>query len=156
MQQIPNFLMNIATFISSEVIALYLCWKLAIVAIPALSLVIIPGIICGRQLAELGKKTQEAYGVAGVTAEQAFSSIKTVFSYGAESQTERSFSAALERCLELGIKQGLVKGVAIGGVSIAFVVWSFQAWYGSILVTEKGAIGGNVFTAGVCIVIGGL
>ncbi|GFZ07863.1 hypothetical protein Acr_19g0008000 [Actinidia rufa] len=31
-----------------------------------------------------------------------------------------------------------------------------RGWYGSILVTEKGIKGGNAFTAGVCIVYGGL
>ncbi|KAK3026069.1 hypothetical protein RJ639_042561 [Escallonia herrerae] len=83
--QIPNFIMNMSTFISSEVVALHLCWKLAIVAIPALSLLIIPGIIYKKLLAELGKQMQETFGVAGWIAEQAFSSIRTVFSYGGES-----------------------------------------------------------------------
>ncbi|KAL7261212.1 hypothetical protein ACSBR1_006787 [Camellia fascicularis] len=127
-EKIPNFLMNIAVFISSQVVALYLCWKLAVVAIPALSLLIVPGIVYGKRLAELGKKIQEAYGVAD----------------------------ALERSRDLGIRQGLVKGFAIGSAGIAFVVMAFQAWYGSILVTKKGAKGGDVFAAVVCIVTGGL
>lgn len=154
--QIPNFLVNIATFVTAEGVAFYLSWKLAIVVIPTLSLLLIPGIVYGKLQAELARNIQDAYGVAGRIAEQAFSSIRTVFAYGGESQMERSFSAALERTMELGIKQGLLKGIVIGSVGIAFTIWSFQAWYGSILVTEKGAKGGNVFTAGVCIVIGGL
>ncbi|KAM7487233.1 hypothetical protein LguiB_024717 [Lonicera macranthoides] len=155
-EKIPNFLVNIATFVTAEGVAFYLSRKLAIVVIPTLSLLLIPGIVYGKLQAELARNIQEAYGVAGRIAEQAFSSIRTVFAYGGESQMERSFSAALERTMELGIKQGLLKGIVIGSVGIAFTIWSFQAWYGSILVTKKGAKGGNVFTAGVCIVIGGL
>ncbi|GMP57809.1 hypothetical protein CsSME_00021730 [Camellia sinensis var. sinensis] len=155
-EKIPNFLMNIAVFISSQVVALYLCWKLAVVAIPALSLLIVPGIVYGKRLAELSKKIQEAYGVAGGIAEQAFSSIRTVYSYVGENRTSKKFSDALERSRDLGIRQGLVKGFAIGSAGIAFVVMAFQAWYGSILVTKKGAKGGDVFAAAVCIVTGGL
>ncbi|KAF6157538.1 hypothetical protein GIB67_004476 [Kingdonia uniflora] len=155
-EKIPNFLMNTAVFISSQAVALYLSWKLAVIAIPALSLLIIPGIIYGKLLAGIGAEIQEAYGVAGGIAENAFSSIRTVFSYVGEHQTEVKFSAALERGLEHGIKQGLVKGWAIGSVGVAFAVWAFQAWYGSILVIHHGARGGDVFTAGVCIVVGGL
>ncbi|CAK9182512.1 unnamed protein product [Ilex paraguariensis] len=154
--QMPNFLMNIATFITSEVVALYLCWKLAVIAIPALSVLIIPGIIYGRMIAALGKKILLSYGAAGSIAEQAFSSIRTVLSCGGEDQTKRSYSAALQGSLKLGIKQGLIKGYALGSIGIAFAVWSFQAWYGSILVTEKRLKGGDVFTSGVCIIVGGL
>ncbi|KAF8399821.1 hypothetical protein HHK36_015693 [Tetracentron sinense] len=155
-EKIPNFLMNIATFITSQVVALYLCWRLAVVTIPLLSLLIIPGIIYGKLLAGIGMKIQEAYGVAGGIAEQAFSSIRTVFSYVSETQTRDRFSAALQQSRQLGIKQGLMKGLAIGSAGIGFAVWAFQAWYGSILVTEKGAKGGDVFNSGVCIVVGGL
>ncbi|KAA8529668.1 hypothetical protein F0562_034232 [Nyssa sinensis] len=155
-EKVPNFVMNIANFIASETVAIYLCGKLAAVAIPALSLLIIPMIIYGKVLADLGNKIRNAYGVAGGIADQAFSAIRTVYSYTGENRTNKSFSAALERSLELGIILGFMRGVTVGTVGIAFVVWSFQAWYGSILVIEKGAKGGDVFTAGVCIVTGGL
>lgn len=148
--------MNMATFASSQLVSLYLCWRLAVITIPALLLLIVPGIVSGKLLAELGKKIHEDYGIAGGIVETAFSSIRTVLSYVAEHQTQQKFSDALENSLELGIKQGLVKGWAMGSVGIAFGVWAFQAWYGSILVTQHGAKGGDVFTAGVCIVIGGL
>ena len=136
--------------------ALYLCWRLAIVAIPALSMLIIPGIVCGKLLSGLGEKIQEAYGVAGGIAEQALSSIRTVYSYVGEERTVKSYSAALEPILKLEIKQGLIKGMAIGSIGITFAVWALQGWYGSILVTDKGVQGGNVFTSGVCIVYAGL
>lgn len=153
--QIPNFLMNLATFITGEVVALYLCWKLAVVAIPTLSLVIIPGIIYGKRLAELGKKIQEAYAVAGGIVEQTVSSIRTVYSYVGEEQMVKSYKTALEPTVKLGIKQGLMKGIAIGTIGVTFAVWALQGWYGSTLVI-KGAKGGDVFITGVCIVYGGL
>lgn len=148
--------MNIAMFITSQMTALYLCWRLAIVAIPALSMLIIPGIVYGKLLSGLGEKIQEAYSVAGGIVEQAISSIRTVYSYVGEERTVKSYSVALEPTLKLGIKQGLMKGMAIGSIGVTYAVWALQGWYGSILVTDKGVKGGNVFTTGVCIIYGGL
>ncbi|KAF9606683.1 hypothetical protein IFM89_027727 [Coptis chinensis] len=127
---VPHFFMNISTFIACQMVSLYLCWRLAVITIPTLLLLIVPGVIYGKLLAGLDKEIQESYGIAGGIAEQTFSSIRTVLSYVAENETEKNFSAALTR------------------------MWSFQAWYGSVLVTEKGI--GNVFNLGVCIIVGGL
>ncbi|KAF6176965.1 hypothetical protein GIB67_027765 [Kingdonia uniflora] len=104
----------------------------------------------------IGIKLQEAYAVAGGIAEQAFSSIRTVFSYVGKKRTMENFSAALEPTLNLGIKQGLLKGLAIGSIGVSFAVWAFTAWNGSILIIDKGLKGGDVFNAGVCIIFGGL
>jgi ATP-binding cassette subfamily B (MDR/TAP) protein 1 len=84
------------------------------------------------------------------------SSIRTVYSYVAEERTAKDYKNALKPALELGIKQGLMKGMAIGTVGITFAVWALQGWYGSTLVINRGAKGGNVFTAGLCIIYGGL
>ncbi|KAJ6742037.1 ATP-BINDING CASSETTE SUB-FAMILY B [Salix viminalis] len=155
-EKIANFITNIVMFITGQVAALYLSWRLAVVAIPALLMLIIPGLVYGKLLGEVGKKIQEAYGVAGGIVEQAVSSIRTVYSYVAEERTAMEYQNALKPALELGIKQGLMKGMAIGTVGITFAVWALQGWYGSTLVINKGAKGGNVFTAGLCIIYGGL
>lgn len=52
---------------------------------------------------DLGDKMQNAYGVAGAVAEQAISSIRTVYLYVGEHQTLNKFSSALQKRMELGI-----------------------------------------------------
>jgi ATP-binding cassette subfamily B (MDR/TAP) protein 1 len=141
-------------FITGQLAALYLSWRLAMVAIPALLMLIIPGLVYGKLLGEVGKMIQEAYEVAGGMVEQAVSSIRTVYSYGGEERTAKDYKIALQPTLKLGIKQGLLKGMAIGGIT--FAVWALQGWYGSTLIINKGAKGGNVFVAGVCVIYGGL
>ncbi|XXG49497.1 hypothetical protein AAC387_Pa02g3670 [Persea americana] len=54
-EKIPNFIMNIATYFTSQLISFYLCWRLAIIAVPALSLLVIPGILYGKLLADVGQ-----------------------------------------------------------------------------------------------------
>jgi ATP-binding cassette subfamily B (MDR/TAP) protein 1 len=143
-------------FITGQLAALYLSWRLAMVAIPALLMLIIPGLVYGKLLGEVGKMIQEAYEVADGMVEQAVSSIRTVYSYGGEERTAKDYKIALQPTLKLGIKQGLLKGMAIGTIGITFAVWALQGWYGSTLIINKGAKGGNVFVAGVCVIYGGL
>lgn len=97
-----------------------------------------------------------AYGIAGGIAEQAISSIRTVVAYVGEKRTMERFNQALEKTTALGIKQGLMKGLVVGTMGIIYALWAYQAWIGSILVTEKGAEGGHVFISGICVILGGL
>lgn len=101
-------------------------------------------------------KMIESYGVAGGIAEQAISSIRTVYSYVAENQTTEKFSHALEKTLELGEKQGFAKGLLMGSMGSIYIGWAFQAWIGTYLVTEKGEKGGSIFVAGINVIMGGL
>ncbi|CAK9182703.1 unnamed protein product, partial [Ilex paraguariensis] len=106
--------------------ALYLCWRLAVIAIPALLMLIIPGLVHGKLLAVVGEKIQEAYAVVGGIAEQALSSIRTVYTYVGEERTVKNFSAVLCPTLKHGTKQGLLKGMAIGSIRVTYGVWALQ------------------------------
>ncbi|KAI4340671.1 hypothetical protein MLD38_025481 [Melastoma candidum] len=155
-EKIPNFLAQLSAFIFSISIAFLLSWRLAAAALPFTLLFIVPGVGFGKLIMNLGVKKQQTYGVAGGIAEQSISSIRTVHSYVGENQTLRRFSNALEKTTEFGIKIGLAKGVLIGSMGMMFAVWAFQAWIGSIFVTEKGEEGGRVFISGICILLTGL
>ena len=58
----------------------------------------IPGILYGRILVETSRKLTEAYNVAGNIAEQALSSIRTVYYFAGE---ERQWSSSPMRLMEL-------------------------------------------------------
>lgn len=143
-------------FTTAELTAIYLCWRLAVIALPAMFLLIIPGVVYGNLLAKNEEKLQEAYAVAGGIAEQAFSSIKTVHSYVGEERMVKRFSNALIPTLTLGIKQGLLKGMVFGSFGIIFSIFALMSWYGGVLVIKNKIKGGDILSAGVCIVYGGL
>ncbi|GLJ36728.1 hypothetical protein SUGI_0739320 [Cryptomeria japonica] len=154
--KIPSFLMNMATFFGSYIFGLFLTWRLAIVISPFVILLIIPGIMYGRILVGIAHNIREAYDKAGNIAEQAVSSVRTVFSFVGEERTMTKFGDALHGTVKLGIKQGLMKGMAVGSTGLTFCTWSFIAWYGSRLVMYHGISGGKIFSAGICFVMGGL
>ncbi|KAF6157844.1 hypothetical protein GIB67_003744 [Kingdonia uniflora] len=154
--KVPNFLMNLTTFFSSYIVAFVLLWRMALVGFPFVLLLIIPGLIYSRILMVLVGKIRHEYDKAGNIVEQAISSIRTVYSFVGESKTMNEFSAALQGCLKYGMKQGLVKGVAIGSNGITFAIWALMAWYGSRLVMYHDVKGGTVFAVGTVMNIGGI
>lgn len=125
-------------------------------ALPFSVMFIVPGVGFGKLLKDLAIKMNGAYGVAGGIAEQALSSIRTVYSYVWEHQTVDRFSSALQTSMELGIKQGLIKGLLFGSMGMMYVTWAFQSWVGCLLVTERGEKGGLVFVSEICIIWGGV
>ncbi|XP_065864782.1 ABC transporter B family member 15-like [Euphorbia lathyris] len=155
-EKIPNCLMYMSTFFFCLLVAFILSWKLALAALPLSIMFIVPGLFFGKLMMDVIMKMIESYGVAGGIVEQSISSIRTVYSYVAESYTLDKFSQALEKTMELGMKQGFAKGLMMGSMGIIYVGWAFQAWFGTYLVTEKGAKGGSIFVAGINVIMGGL
>ncbi|XVE68022.1 hypothetical protein DITRI_Ditri09bG0035000 [Diplodiscus trichospermus] len=155
-EKVPNFLTNVATFVGCYMVALIMLWRLAILGLPFAVLLVIPGLIYGRVLIGIAKKMREEYNKAGTIAEQAISSIRTVYSFVAEVKTIAEFSAALQGSVKLGLRQGLAKGLAIGSNGVVFATWSFLSYYGSRMVIYHGAQGGTVFMVGGAITFGGV
>ncbi|KAF8013030.1 hypothetical protein BT93_I1023 [Corymbia citriodora subsp. variegata] len=154
--KVPNFVMNTSTFIGSYVAAFLLQWRLALVGFPFVVLLVIPGLIYGRTLMGLARRVAEEYNKAGTVAEQGISFIRTVYAFVGESKTMSDFSTALEGSVELGLKQGLAKGLAIGSNGVVFGIWAFMAYYGSRMVMYHGAKGGTVYAVGAGLAVGGL
>ena len=137
-------------------VAFVLVWQLALASLPLALLLIIPSWLCGRSLLYLSGKIRREYNKAGFAAQQAISSIGTVYAFGGEKKTITDFSSALHGSTGLGLKQGLIKGLAIGSSGFVFAIWAFVSHYGGRLVMYQGAQGGNIFAAGLSIFHGGV
>ncbi|KAL6899828.1 hypothetical protein ACP4OV_006486 [Aristida adscensionis] len=155
-EKVPNFIMNIAMFFSSYALAFVMQWQLTLVALPCVLLLIIPGFVYGHILTGITRRIRDEYMLPGAIAEQAVSSVRTVYSFVAEKRTMARFSAALEELVRLGIKQGLAKGVALCSNGIIYAMTALNLWYGSRLVMYHGAKGANVFAVSGAILFGGL
>ncbi|KAL2653498.1 hypothetical protein R1flu_021626 [Riccia fluitans] len=150
------FVANIATFIGGYVVGFYMVWKIALILVGFSPLLIVPGILYGRTLTTLARKMQGTYLQAGSIAEQAISSIRTVYSFVGEEKTKSRFSQSLDKTVEIGKKMGLAKGLAVGLNGVNFGLWGFMSWYGSRLVINEGVQGGKVITGGLSMLTGGL
>ncbi|XP_022863382.1 putative multidrug resistance protein [Olea europaea var. sylvestris] len=155
-EKIPDCLAYMSSFIFCLVFAFSLSWRLTLAAIPFTIMFIVPGLGFGTMMMNVAMKMIESYAVAGGIAEQAISSIRTVYSYVAENETLEKFSHALQKTMELGIKQGFARGLMMGSMGVIYISWGFQAWVGSLLVSRKGEKGGDIFVAGFNVLMGGL
>ncbi|TMX01574.1 hypothetical protein EJD97_024255 [Solanum chilense] len=155
-EKIPTCLAHLSAFVCGLIVAFFLSWRLAVVSFPFSLGFVIPGVAFGSLLMKLAMKMKDTYGIAGSIAEQAISSIRTVYSYVGESQTVSRYSRALEESMKLGLKQGFTKGLLIGSMGMVYVAWSFESWAGSLLVANRGESGGRVFISAVSLVLGGL
>ncbi|KAI3733465.1 hypothetical protein L6452_12908 [Arctium lappa] len=154
--KIPNCLAHLSALVFSIVVSFILSWRLAVASLPFALLFVVLVLGIGSLLKALGMKMKDAYDIGGGVAEQAISSIRTVYSYVGEQQTIDKFSHALQTSMALGIKQGFTKGLMIGSMGMVFVAWAFVSWVGSYLVTEKGETGGRVFVSAICVIMAGL
>lgn len=154
--QIPDCLQHMSNFFFCLLVSFILSWKLALAALPFSVMFIVPCLVFGKLMMDFAVKTIASYSLAGGIAEQAISSIRTVYAYVGEYETLDKFRGALEKTMELGVQMGFAKGLMMGSMGIIYVGWAFQAWVGTILVSEKGEKGGAVFVAGICVIMGGL
>ncbi|KAH0973353.1 hypothetical protein GBA52_025509 [Prunus armeniaca] len=155
-EKVPDFVSKVSTFVAGYTVAFFMVWELAMLGLPFSLLLVVPGWICGRTLTELAKKRREECIKAGTIAEQAISSIRTVYAFVGENNTIQKFSAALHGTIKLGLRQGLVKGLAIGSSGTIYSIWAVMSYSGSRMIIYHGALGGNVLAVGVSIVNGGL
>ncbi|KAL8265300.1 hypothetical protein R6Q59_023430 [Mikania micrantha] len=63
-EKVPKFLMHTSVFISGLAFCTYFSWRLSLVAFPTLILLIIPGLIYGKYLLYLSKRSFEEYSKA--------------------------------------------------------------------------------------------
>ncbi|KAJ0464813.1 putative ABC-type xenobiotic transporter [Helianthus annuus] len=129
--QVPMFVANATSFVGAYIVSFILLWRLAIVGLPFILILI-----------------REEYNKADAVAEQAITSVRTVYSFVGENKTIKDYSDALEGTLKLGLKQGLAKGLAISSNGVTYAVWAFLCWYGSRQVMYHGARGGTVWSVG--------
>ncbi|KAI3810014.1 hypothetical protein L1987_19619 [Smallanthus sonchifolius] len=155
-EKIPDTIANLSSIIFCHIFACKLSWKLTLSAIPFSIMFLVPALGFSKHLMDVGMAMVKSYGTAGSIAEQAISSIRTVYSYVGEHQTSDTFSKALQTTMKLGIKQGFARGVMLGCMGIIYINWAFQAWFGSILITKHGEKGGDVFVAGFNVLMGGV
>ncbi|CAE6071266.1 unnamed protein product [Arabidopsis arenosa] len=154
-EKLPNFLMNASAFVGCYIVGFILLWKLTIVGFPFIILLLIPGLMYGRALIGISRKIREEYNEAGSFAEQAISSVRTVYAFGSEKKMLLKFSNALQGSVKLGLRQGIAKGITIGSTGVTYAIWGFMTWYGSRMVMTNGSKGGTVSTVTVCVTFGG-
>ena len=81
---------------------------------------------------------KDSYRRAGSIAEQAISSIRTVFSFVAEDLLAEKYVDVLDKSVPLGIKIGFAKGAGIGVIYlVTYATWALAFWYGDLMISTN-------------------
>ena len=109
-------------------------WKLSLVMLSIVPLVAFAAVGYGRFVKRLSQSYQSALADASETAQQAFSSVRTVRSFAAEAQEGERYLACISRSFTLGARKALAYG-AFGGVigTLGQYAVCLVLWYGGTL-----------------------
>ncbi|KAG6551908.1 hypothetical protein Mapa_006525 [Marchantia paleacea] len=156
-EKVGIFIHNLATFIVGILVAFIQTWQVALLTLGTVPLMLGTGVVYGKVYTKLLGKTQASYEKGSSIAQEAFSQIRTVYSFVGENRTNIAFRRALEATTKLGVLCGLVKGIGVGmSLGIVNLSWALQLWFGGILVRSGGTNGGAIMGAIFTVVYGGM
>ncbi|CAA3012460.1 ABC transporter B family member 19-like [Olea europaea subsp. europaea] len=146
-EKIAHFVHHIFTFICGYTVGFLRSWKVSLAVFAVTPLTMFCGIAYKGIYGGLTAKEENSYRKAGSIAEQAISSIRTVFSFVAEDNLTAKYADLLERSVPLGAKIGFAKGAGMGIIYlVTYSTWALAFWYGSILIA-KGELSGGAAIA---------
>ncbi|KAF9403393.1 (ABC) transporter, partial [Podila epigama] len=124
-------LSSLVTFISGFVIGFVKGWKLALVLLSCVPLIGACAVMMMKFTVAQSSKGQDSYSKAGAVAEQAFSSIRTVVSFGGQKRETESYIAQLDEAFGSGKKRAIVTAIGIATfMFILFSTYGLAFWYG--------------------------
>ncbi|UJR24257.1 hypothetical protein I4U23_027224 [Adineta vaga] len=136
-----------ATLISSIVISFVKGWKLALVILSTLPIILTSFIITSMIIRKFSAIELKAYGNAGIIAEEAISSIRTVLSYNGQEKEIQRYEQSLDKAKKSAIKKNIINGITMA-IQLLFVysLFGLGCWYGAKLIREENYTIGIVYT----------
>ncbi|KMZ62963.1 ABC transporter B family member 20 [Zostera marina] len=156
-EKVGNYIHNMSTFFGGLIIGLVNCWQIALITLATGPFIVAAGGISNIFLHRLAENIQDAYAEAAGIAEQAISSIKTLYAFMNETLAKYSYATSLQATLRYGILISLVQGLGLGFTyGLAICSCALQLWVGRFLVSKGKANGGEIITALFAVILSGL
>ncbi|PWA78019.1 ABC transporter Tap-like, P-loop containing nucleoside triphosphate hydrolase [Artemisia annua] len=155
-EKMAHFVHHLCTFITGYVVGFMKSWKVSLVILAVTPLTMFCGLAYKAVYVGLATKEVNSYKKAGGVAEQAISSIRTVFSFVAEQKLADRYDTLLVESVPVGKKLGFAKGVGIGVIYlVTYCTWALAFWYGSILISDNQISGGEAIACFFGVNVGG-
>ncbi|OVA08306.1 ABC transporter [Macleaya cordata] len=155
-EKMAHFVHHIFTFFCGYAVGFIKSWKVSLVVLSVTPVTMFCGFAYKAIYVGLTTKEELSYRKAGNIAEQAISSVRTVFSFVAEDRLVEKYRKLLENSVPSGIKMGFAKGAGIGVIYlVTYSTWALAFWYGSKLVARKEISGGAAIACFFGVNVGG-
>ncbi|KAG0226968.1 Multidrug resistance protein 1 [Actinomortierella wolfii] len=140
-------IMSLATFVSGFAIAFSHGWRMSLVLMSAVPLMAVTGFIMAKLISQESTEGQGSYAKAGALAEQAISSIRTVFAFDGQEREIKKYDDKLAEAYKSGMKKSWAQGIGMGSfMLIMFLSYALAFWYGSREVKAGRMEPGSVLT----------
>ncbi|PVD39429.1 hypothetical protein C0Q70_02059 [Pomacea canaliculata] len=136
--KIGSLFQFVAGAIAGFVIGFYYGWKLTLVILSVSPLLAVSAGAFSKLASTMTSKELSAYAKAGSIAEEVFSSIRTVVSFGGQAKEAKRYADNLTEARAFGIKKGFTNGMVMGIVwLIIFGCYALGFWYGGKLTRDE-------------------
>ncbi|CEP15949.1 hypothetical protein [Parasitella parasitica] len=154
-ERFGRFVMLLCQFITGFVVAFVQGWRLAVVMLAVLPLLFFVGGLMGHFITKYTLASQDSYAHAGSVAEQAFNSIRTIYSFNLQKRFSSKYETELNNAFKTGIKRATASGLGMAcTMSVTLFIYALTLWYGSTLVIKEQLTGPVVFIVLLSMVIG--
>ncbi|KAK9066144.1 hypothetical protein SSX86_013465 [Deinandra increscens subsp. villosa] len=155
-EKMAHFVHHLCTFICGYIVGFRKSWKVSLAVLAVTPVTMFCGIAYKAVYVGLATKEVNSYKKAGGVAEQAISSIRTVFSFVAEQKVADRYDSLLQESVPVGKKLGFAKGMGIGVIYlVTYSTWALAFWYGSILISKHEISGGTAIACFFGVNVGG-
>ncbi|KAH9321735.1 hypothetical protein KI387_016374 [Taxus chinensis] len=156
-EKVGHFIFSVSTFVIGMIIAFAMCWQVALVTVVVVPLLATIGAAYSKAMVSNFQSTQINSSEATSIIQQTVSQIRTVFAFIGEKTAYESFTKLLEKQMKLSKRGALAKGLGIGVLNASTnLSWALMIWVGALVVTHGYSTGGDVITAVMCILFGGI
>ncbi|XP_065884882.1 ATP-dependent translocase ABCB1-like [Dysidea avara] len=153
--RLSTFIQWTSSFFGGIVVGFIYDWRLTLVMLGGTPFLVISAAFVVRMLAKFSSEGLKEYASAGAVAEEVFSSIRTVISFGGQQKEIDRYSARLKDARKVGIKKGFSTGLGIALTSFfIFFIHAVGYWFGAYLIQYEDATSGEVLTVFVALLIG--
>ncbi|ORX41563.1 P-loop containing nucleoside triphosphate hydrolase protein [Piromyces finnis] len=149
------FLQNLTTFIACYAIACISGWKLTLNMAIVLPVILIATIIMGIILTIYTKKSQKVYGELGGIAQEAFSQIRTIVSFGNEQNEIDRYTNKLKPTKKYGFIISQVNALGVGFIFAAvYSIFCVAFIKGSQFIHDNEMDSGSVLKVFMTVIMG--
>ncbi|MBE6494731.1 MAG: ATP-binding cassette domain-containing protein [Methanosphaera stadtmanae] len=153
--KIGILLQNLFTFVFCIAIAFITGWKLTLYLSISLPVILIIIVVLGNVIAKCTKKSQESNAIASGIAQEAFSQIRTIVSFGNEQKEIDRYVNKLKSTRKYSILNGSTFGICLGLIfGFAYASYGIAFVKGSQYINNGSMTGGEVIKVFMGIVMG--
>ncbi|XP_065886141.1 ATP-dependent translocase ABCB1-like [Dysidea avara] len=153
--RLSTFIQWMTGFVGGVIAGFVYDWRLTLVMLGTTPFTMASVAFLNWMLAKFSSEGLKEYASAGAVAEEVFSSMRTVISFGGQQKEIDRYNTFLKDAKKVGVKKGVSTGLGVA-VSSFFIFFTYAIgfWFGAYLIQYHDATTGDVLTVFLALLTG--